>query len=61
MTFHQRVELILHVVFAEVHHRFTVGFLVTGEGHGIDRKRILLRGGDLLFQQTANHARFGGA
>jgi len=58
MAFHQGIQQSLDFAFAQRHHRLAVGFLIAGGHYGVHRQRILLGRGDLLFQQTANDARF---
>ena len=50
VAFNQRIQHVLNLMFAEVHHRLAVGLLVAGHGHGVDGERILLRRGNLLFE-----------
>ena len=58
MAFDQGIQQILNITFAQRHHRLTIGFLIAGGHHRIDRQRILLRRGYLFFQQTPDDARF---
>jgi len=57
---HQEVDQLLHLGFGERQHRIAVTFLVAGVGQRIDGQRVLIGRGDLLLDQAADHARFGG-
>ena len=55
---HQRIDGLLHHGFGQFEHRLAVGLLIAGVGEGVERQRILIRRGDFLLDQAADHARF---
>jgi len=58
--FHQYVHCLLHGGLGEFEHRLAVRFLIACVGERVERQRILIRGGDFLFDQAADDARLDG-
>ena len=47
-----------HGILIQVRHRVAVGFLVAGIEQGVHRQRVVVRSGDLFFDQGPEHPRF---
>src|SRR5580704_6070570 len=56
----ERVESAADGLFVEIHHRVAVGFLVGGVLKGVQRKRVVVRGGDFFFDEAAEDASLDG-
>src|ERR1017187_7088113 len=56
--FDQIVHCLLNSDLIKIHHRLAVAPLVAGVGERIERERVLLRRGDLLFEETADDPGF---
>ena len=52
----QCIERLPHRVFIQIHHRFAVVLLVARVNQRVQRKRIVIRGGDVFLNQRAQHA-----
>jgi hypothetical protein len=58
---HQAVHQRLHLALVELEHRVAVALLVAGVGQRVERQRVLVRRGDLLLDEAADHACFVGS
>ena len=56
----ERVESATDGLFVELHDGFAVGFLVGGVLKGVQRQRVVIRGGDLFFDEAAEDASLDG-
>ncbi len=54
----QRAERVTDRVFVQSHHRVAIIFLVAGVDQGVERKRVVIRSGDVLFDQGAENPGF---
>ena len=58
-VFFEAADRLADGVFIETHEGIAIGFLVAGIDQGIQGKRIVIRSGDVLLDQRAEHSRFG--